>query len=332
MTPKTDAPILLTGASGFVGSHLWPELRAAGYAVRCLSRSAERARKRWPDREWWSGDLNTGEGVAEALRGCRAAYYLAHGMAEGEGDFRRREIEQARRFSEAAAEAGLERIVYLGGFQPQGEPSEHLISRLEVGETLRNGPVKTLELRASMIVGHGSLSWLMVRDLAARLPFMVLPRWLRSRTQPVALEDVLAALVRALDLPVEQSEWFDLPGPDVLSGKEILLKTAALMGLRKPLLVEVPVLSPWLSSHWVHFVTRADWAVAREVVVGLAHDFLARDGRYWERIGRRPLPFEEAARRALAAEKGAGGAVPGFWGRVERMLAGRGGGVRERAA
>lgn len=327
---KSDR-ILLTGATGFVGSNLHPELVRGGYRVRCLTRNVERARARRPDWDWVQGDLTSGEGVAEALEGCRAAYYLAHGMAEGGADFHEREIEQARRFAACAGEKGLRRIVYLGGFAPQGHPSEHLQSRLDVGEVLRSGPVLTVELRASMIVGHGSLSWLMVRDLAARLPFMILPRWLRSRTQPVALEDVMVALVRALDLPLRHSEAFDLPGPDTLSGKETLEHVAELMGRRRPLMVEVPVLSPWLSSHWVRFVTRAEWAVAREVVVGLAHDFLARDGRFWELIGHQPLHFDEAARRALAAEQSAGAPVDGFWGGVERFLAQRAGKAGRRA-
>ena len=133
--------------------------------------------------------------------------------------------------SRAAAAAGVERIVYLGGVAPGGPGSDHLRSRLDVGEALRSGPVKTVELRASMIVGHGSLSWLIVRDLAARLPVMILPRWLKSRTEPVAIDDAVVALVRALDMPLEASSWFDVPGPEMLSGKEILQATARARGL-----------------------------------------------------------------------------------------------------
>jgi uncharacterized protein YbjT (DUF2867 family) len=137
-----------------------------------------------------------------------------------------------------------------------------------VGETLREGCVPTFELRASMIVGHGSLSWLIVRDLAARLPVMVLPSWLRSRMQPVAIDDVVVALVRALELPAGAGGAFDLPGPDVLTGRQILDETAARMHLDPPLAIEVPLLTPRLSSQWVRFVTRARWSVAREVVLG----------------------------------------------------------------
>ena len=162
-------------------------------------------------------DLDSGAGLERALEGCGAAYYLVHGMGEGAG-FREREVRAAERFAAVAGAAGVERIVYLGGIAPAGPPSEHLLSRLEVGEALRGGPVPALELRASMIVGQGSLSWLMVRDLAARLPAMVLPRWLRSQTEPVAVEDVVAALVGGLRLPLAQSASYDLPGPGPADG------------------------------------------------------------------------------------------------------------------
>src|SRR5581483_9435630 len=181
----------------------------------------------------------------------------------------------------------------------------------------RAGPVKAIELRASMIVGQGSLSWLIVRDLAARLPVMVLPQWLKSRTQPVAIGDVVIALVRALDLPLPTSACFDLPGPLALSGREILEQTALVMGLPHPRMIEVPLLSPRLSSLWVRFVTRAKWSVAREVVVGLAEDLLARDDRFWQLIDHpNRLTFAEAARVALAAERRQQRAA-GTWGAIE---------------
>ena len=321
----TQRQVLLTGATGFVGGRLWPALETAGYRVRGLTRNAAKARTTAPEREWMQGDVADAAALEQALSGCEFAYYLVHGMAEGHGDFRRREVAQAKTFVEASAKAGVKRIVYLGGFQPQGPATEHLASRLEVGEALRSGTVPCIELRASMIVGKGSLSWLMVRDLAARLPVMVLPKWLKSRTQPIAISDVVIALIKALEIDVEGSACFDIPGPEALSGKQVLELTAAAMGLPHPKTVDVPVLSPWLSSHWVRFVTRAEWAVAREVVLGLAHDFLARDGRYWKLIGHEELiPFAEAARRALAEE--AGDPEPtGFWGNIEVKLRRRGG-------
>lgn len=285
--------------------------------MRCLTRDASRARRREPDLEWVEGDVGDPAACAAALAGCRAALYLVHGISEG-ADYHRREVTAAKTFSQAAAEAGVERIVYLGGVAPAGTGSQHLRSRLDVGEALRAGPVKALELRASMIVGNGSLSWLIVRDLAARLPVMVLPMWLRSRTQPVAIEDVVLALVRALDLPLEASAWYDIPGPVTLSGREILEETARVMGLKRPRMVEVPLLSPRLSSLWVRFVTRAKWSVAREVVVGLTDDLLAHDDGFWRLVGHpRRLAFAEAAGLTLGAER-TQGRIRGLWGAIER--------------
>ncbi len=312
-----ERSLLLTGATGFVGGAVRPALAAQGWRVRCLTRDAARARRREPRLDWVQGDVGDPASCGAALNGCQAALYLVHGIGEG-ADYHRHEVMAASTFSSAAAAAGVERIVYLGGVAPSGAASEHLRSRLDVGEALRAGPVKTIELRASMIVGCGSLSWLIVRDLAARLPIMVLPRWLKSRTQPVAIDDVVIALVRALDLPLTASAWFDIPGPVTLSGKEILEETARVMGLNHPRMVEVPLLSPRLSSLWVRFVTRAKWSVAREVVVGLAEDLLAQDDRFWELVARpHRLAFGEAAKLALDAERSQA-RVAGPWGAIER--------------
>ena len=313
--------VLLTGATGFVGSSLHPALVAAGWDVRCASRNADSAEARWPDRSWVQTDVADGDSVARALEGCDAAFYLVHGMAGAGEDFRRAEISQAETFLRAAESAGTQRIVYLGGVTAEKDPSVHLKSRAEVGETLRSGRVSAIELRASMIIGYGSLSWLIVRDLAARLPVMVLPRWLRSRTEPVGIDDMVIALVRSIDLDVDGSAAFDTPGPEILSGREILERTARDLGLREPIMIEVPFLSPRLSSHWVRFVTRAEWSVAREVVVGLREDLLAADAGFWTRIGHTDLlPFDESARRALEAEA-AEGPETGAWGALERGVA-----------
>jgi uncharacterized protein YbjT (DUF2867 family) len=267
------------------------------------------------------GDIETGDGISGALCGCNAAVYLVHGMGRGGDGYRERDRMAARRFAIAAGEAGLSRILYLGGIAPQGPPSEHLASRLEVGEELRSGPVPALELRASMIVGYGSLSWWIVRDLAARLPFMVLPRWMSHLTEPVAIEDVVAAIVGGLSTPLPVSVCHDLPGPEALSEKEIIVRTAAALGLRAPVMLDVPVLSPWLSSHWIHVVTRADWEVAREIVLGLGHDLLARNHDYWDLIGHtNRIPFSEAARRAVQTEAERSVAPDGFAGWVESAM------------
>lgn len=321
MEPRqnTQRRVLLTGATGFVGNAVYPALVNAGLDVICATRDEARAASQEPGRSWVRADVSERDSTARALEGCDAAFYLVHGMASEGAGYRKTELSQAETFLRAAEVAGVKRILYLGGVLPADEGSEHLRSRQEVGEILRSGGVSTVELRASMIIGHGSLSWLIVRDLAARLPFMVLPRWLKSRTEPVGIDDVVMALVRGLDVEVDGSAWFGLPGPEVLSGREILERTSLALGVRRPVMIQVPLLSPRLSSHWVRFVTRAEWSVAREVVVGLRQDLLSGDMEFWQRIDHpAPLSFDEAAARAVRDEEREGGPA-GFWGAVERL-------------
>jgi uncharacterized protein YbjT (DUF2867 family) len=297
--------VLLTGATGFIGQHLHAPLARAGGAVRCLTRRPDQARARWPDRDWVGGDVGEPKGLERAMEGCATAYYLVHGMASAKPGWVDEELRWAEDFAGAAGRAGVRRVVYLGGVAPRGAPSEHLRSRLETGEVLRTGPVPCLELRAGMIIGAGSASWTIVRDLAARLPAMVLPAWLAHRSEPVAVDDVVAALVAGMRIDLPESSWWDIPGPEALSGKEILLRVAAVMG-RRPILFDVPFVTPGLSSHWIRLVTRADFGLARELVEGLTSDLLATRPGYWAAAGLpAPVALEEAARRALAAEAGA---------------------------
>ena len=314
--------MLVTGASGFVGRRLAPVLQAAGWRVRCLSRDAATAARRWPQQTWVEADLSSADGLAQALDGCQFAFYLVHSLGDGTAELVERERARARAFALAAERAGLERIVYLGGVAPQGSPSEHLRSRLEAGVELRAGNVPALELRAAMIVGYGSASWLIVRDLAARLPLMILPSWLRTSSQPIAIDDVVAALAVAAQLDdLRSSASYDLPGPDILTGRQILVETARALGHRRVITIEVPVLSPSLSSHWVRLVTRADWSVARELVLGLTHNLLARNADYWKLIGHPArLTFEAAARRAIDEERRSGHMA--LSGRVLEVVAG----------
>ncbi len=299
MEPLTA--VLLTGATGFVGARLYPELRRSGFRVRCATRDPARAAERHPGRDWVRMDAADPASVAAALEGMDAAVYLIHGMAEGPG-YAERDRAAATTFRDAAAHAGLRRIVYLGGVAPLGPPSPHLRSRLETGAILRSGPAPVVEIRASMIVGAGSASWRICRDLAARLPLMLLPKWLASRSQPVAVDDVVRALRVALELPDEGSAIYDLPGPETLTAEAILLRIARLRGMR-PLTLHVPVLTPRLSSLWLRFVSGADYAIARELVDGLTSDLVATQPSFWERMpGERPTPFDDAAREALAGE------------------------------
>lgn len=310
--------MLVTGATGFVGRALVPALVAAGHEVRATTRQPARATP-LPHVAWVTCDVQRPDELRRALHGVDVVYLLVHAMGSGAHDFAERERHMAMDLRDAAAEAGVSRIVYLGGVAPAGEPSEHLRSRLAVGEVLRGGAVPTIELRASMIVGNGSASWQIVRDLAMRLPAMILPAWTASRTCPIALDDVVVALVRGLDVPLPESAWYDIPGPDTVTGREILTTIAALRGRRVPS-VEVPFLSVSLSSWWLELVTRADFSLARELVLGFKGDLLPRDARYWTAIDHAPRwTFEAAARRALADETQVTG-VRGLAGQAEEAV------------
>jgi len=297
-----DSPtVLVTGATGFVGGALTAELSRRGFRVVAASRRPS-TRTASSGVEWRTCDLLDSSTLDAAFAGIQVAYYLVHSMGAGTSAYGELERRAAQAFAEAAARAHVQRIVYLGGPAPPGLPSEHLRSRLAVGEILRAGSVPAVELRASMVIGRGSASWQIVRDLAVRLPVMVLPRWLNSRTRPVALADVVAALVGAADMPLEHSQWFDVPGPEILSGQQILERIARLRG-RRFLALKVPFLTPQLSALWLRLITRTDFSLARELVLGLKEDLLPRDARFWALIGHTELvSFDDAARHALASE------------------------------
>lgn len=313
--------VLVLGATGFVGRALVPRLLDEGASVRAGSRRPA-AGTAPPGSSWLQCDVREPSTLAPAFEGVGCVYYLVHGMGGHRRDFRAVERASARAVAHQAARSGCERIVYLGGVAPAGEPSEHLASRLEVGEILRGGVVPTLELRAAVIIGAGSASWRIMRDLAMRLPMMVLPTWLDSRCRPIAIDDVVTALLDARRVPLGRSDWFDIPGPDELSAREMVMAIGALRGRRIPA-VRVPVLTPRLSAMWLKLVTGTDYRLARELVLGLTSDLLPRDERYFELTGHRPrLSFEEAARRALDAER-IGRAGPGRIARWEERLAAR---------
>lgn len=291
--------ILLTGASGFVGTHLGIALDAAGVDVRRATRSSDRASQRG----WVRVDLDEPVTLPPAMEGCDAAVYLVHGMAAGARGYEEAEARAAAAFRDAAAAAGVGRIVYLGGVAPAGAPSRHLRSRLATGELLRSGPVPAVELRAAMIIGLGSASWQVVRDLAARLPGMILPKWLRNLSSPVFVEDVVEALLAALVLGTDRAGWYDLPGERTISHRDLLRMVASWFGHR-PIMIDVPVLSPRLSSYWIGLVTSADLGLAAELVEGLITDLVPTGASFWDLMpGVRPTPLEDAVNLALEDER-----------------------------
>lgn len=295
--------VLLTGATGFIGRRVFPALLAAGWEVICASRDADERAKREPDRHWVRFDVQEPSTVETAMQGVDVVLYLIHSMGQA-GDFEVKERAAAEALLRAAEKAEVKRIVYLGGVAPAGEASKHLRSRMLTGEILRSGRVPTIELRAGMIIGAGGQSWQMVRDLSARLPFMILPRWLQNRSQPIAIADVVFALVRSLELPSYIGGVFDLPGPEALTGEELLKRVAALLG-RRPYTLRVPLLTPRLSSYWLKLITRADFGIAQELVAGLTSDLLAQNRLFWSLTPERvPTALDVAARAALGEEEG----------------------------
>ncbi|HEV2814838.1 MAG TPA: NAD(P)H-binding protein [Solirubrobacteraceae bacterium] len=281
--PRT---ILVTGATGYVGGRLIERLEREDVELKAMSRSGKDGRVK--------GDVVSGEGLDEALEGVDVAYYLVHAMGQ-KGDFAQRDRDGAENFGKAAASAGAKRVVYLGGLE--GAVSEHLRSREEVAEILGRH-VPTVHARAAMVIGSGSASFVMLRKLTERLPVMITPRWLDTRTQPIAIRDVTHALaaIAAHDDPPQEVQ---LGGADVLTYREMIARFRVVAGLRRRLVVPVPVLTPKLSSYWVTLVTRVDHALVVPLVEGLSAEMIVRTPPP-PGINDEPLGFGDAVREALA--------------------------------
>ncbi|APU15830.1 MULTISPECIES: SDR family oxidoreductase [Actinoalloteichus] len=270
--------ILVTGATGYIGGRVVPALLDAGHQVRCLVRDPAKLRDvPWaPAVDIVRGDLTAEEDVRSAVDGCDALYYLVHSL-QSRG-FAARDRRAALLTAQAAREAGLRRIVYLGGLHPDSaELSEHLASRAEVGEILLRSGVPTAVLQAAVIIGSGSASFEMLRYLTERLPVMVTPKWVHNRVQPIAISDVLHYLVGCVTLPAEVSRTFDIGGPDVLTYLAMMRRYAEVTGLRPRLVVPVPLLTPRLSSHWVNLVTPVPRSLATPLIESLVHEVVCAE-------------------------------------------------------
>jgi uncharacterized protein YbjT (DUF2867 family) len=295
--------ILVTGATGYVGGRLIPLLLARGCRVRVLVRDPDRlAGRSWHDQvEVAVGDVLDPATLPAALDGVDAAYYLIHSMSR-HADFAHRDLRAARTFAGAAAAQEVGRIIYLGGLgRSETGLSEHLRSRQETGSALREAGVPVTEFRASILVGSGSVSFEMIRHLTERLPVMVCPRWVYTRTQPIAIDDALAYLLAALDTSESQGQIIEIGGRDVLTYKAMMLTYARLRGLRR-FIIPVPVLTPRLSSYWVHLVTPIPSAIAQPLIEGLGTEVVVTDDRarrLFPRIA--PMGYEAAVARALAS-------------------------------
>lgn len=302
---------LVLGASGYVGSNLVPLLAARGWAVRAASRRLDALQARgWRGVELVAADALDASSLDAALQDIDVAFYLVHSMAAGAG-FPLLDRNAATKFRDAAARAGVQRIVYLGGLQPGGRSSTHLASRGETGDILRVGLVPVTELRAGVIIGPGSAAFEIIRDLVFHLPAMVTPRWVSSRSQPIALADVLEDLVQLAQLPQAAGMTYDAGGPEVLTYKDMMQQFGELVG-RRPLIVPVPVLTPQLSSYWLDLVTAVPTNVARALIDGLEHDVLADDTALRVLLPRTLTTYRDAAKAAFEAERDAFAVVEGM--------------------
>jgi uncharacterized protein YbjT (DUF2867 family) len=300
--PETSL-ILLTGASGYIGGRLLPSLENQGYRVRCVARRPEiLKRKAGPSTEVVAGDVLDRPSLDAALRGVDVAYYLVHSMSST-GSFEETDRQAARNFSEAAKAAGVKGIIYVGGLgSDEEELSTHLRSRHEVGEILRQSGLPVLEFRASAVIGSGSASFELVRALVERLPIMVTPKWVKGKAQPIAIDDLLDYLMEALRIPISKYRMYEIGGTDQVSYADMMRAYGRQRGL-EPLIIPVPVLTPWLSALWLGLVTPLYARIGRAIIESIVHVTVVRDNAALTTFSVRPMGIDEAIHRALAHEE-----------------------------
>ena len=290
--------VLLTGATGYVGGKLLPLLEQRG-RVRCLTRNPDGLQHRASrSTQVVAGDVLDPESLRRAMEGVEIAYYLVHSMGTA-GDFEQKDRQAAEHFAEAAAASRVKRIIYLGGLGGEAGLSPHLRSRQEVGRILRSGAVETIEFRAAVVIGAGSLSFRLISSLTERLPVMICPRWLATPTQPIAIHDLLEYLVAAAEIPNAESRIFEIGGRDVVSYGDMIREYARQRGLRR-LLIRVPVLTPYLSSLWLGLVTPATAEVGRHLIEGVRNPTVVTDAKALAAFPNiRPMGIADAIRAAL---------------------------------
>lgn len=299
----SGSSVLVIGAGGYVGSRLVPRLIESGCRVKCLVRNRSKL-KGYPwhaSVEIFEDDVLAPKRELEPYRNVSTIYYLVHSMNNAAGDFAELDRQAARNVGEAARRSGIRRIIYLGGLgQRVGQQSAHLRSRHEVGDVLRGSAVPVTEFRAAVIVGAGSLSFEMIHHLANRLPVMICPRWVVTRTQPIAIDDVLEYLVASLTCSESEGKVIDIGGPEVLTYRDMLLRVAHTLGLQR-WLIQVPVLTPRLSSYWVGLVTPVPIGPARALIEGLRHETVCESDVALSMFKIAPISFDQAVKRALSA-------------------------------
>lgn len=318
--PIEDPPqlprIFLTGATGYIGGRLAPKLLESGYHITCLTRSASKLR----DRPWAShpnvriveGGVKDEAELHQMLKDCEVAYYLVHSMEASVGDYQSRDFELAQSFGRSCAEAGIKRIIYLGGLGETGEGlSKHLTSRREVENALESSGIPVTVLRAAMIIGSGSASFEILRYLVERLPIMITPKWVKTESQPIAIADVLFYLEAVLETDETVGETIDIGGVDILNYEELMQEMAMALKLRPRIVIPVPILTPRLSSLWIHLVTPLHASIARPLAEGLKNRVVCRNDIARKLMPHQCLSVREAIERSL--EKIRSGSVETYW-------------------
>jgi uncharacterized protein YbjT (DUF2867 family) len=286
--------VLVAGASGFVGSRLCRGLVGEGYTVRAMTRHPESYRGAG---EPVFGDVNDAPSLGSALAGCQAAYYLVHSL--GSSTFERDDADAARRFGAAAVGSGLGQIIYLGGLgRDDDDLSAHLRSRRAVERFLAEAGVPVTVLRAGIIIGYGGISWEITQQLVEHLPVMVTPRWVRTRTQPIAIADVVRYLIGVLDAPEALGRTFEIGGPEVMRYLDMMRRVAVIEG-RHNLVLPVPVLSPALSARWLSLVTNVDTATGRALIDSMTNEVIVHDDAIRELLPFEPMGYDDAVLAAL---------------------------------
>jgi len=303
MSNLIKSRILIAGATGYVGSRLAPRLQIAGYNVRCVARKPEKLTNRqWTNIEIVRGDIEDTESLRRAMNGMEIAFYLVHAMSS-RGDFAQKDIRYAENFARCAKECGIQKIIYLGGLGDADQNlSPHLESRQQVGRVLGSTGIPVTELRASIIIGSGSASFEIIRDLVKKLPVMITPRWVKSLCQPIAISTVLEYLIDVIDIPETNERIFDIGGNEVLSYLEMMRQVAGVMNKKIYVLI-VPVLTTRLSAYWLNLVTTVPMSIAFPLVEGLKNDTICQNKYIDQYVKVNKIPFREAVQRALHREK-----------------------------
>jgi uncharacterized protein YbjT (DUF2867 family) len=301
MNSEEQRLILLTGASGYIGGRMLQILEALPYRLRCMARRPEFLKQRTgPATEVVAGNVFDPSSLERALEGVHTAFYLVHSLGGG-SDYEERDREAAANFGKAALGMGVKQIIYLGGLAHGEDLSTHLASRQEVGRILRESGVPTIEFQASIVIGSGSLSFEMVRGLVERLPVMIAPTWVRSRAQPIAVEDVVDYMIQALYRPEPENIVYEIGGADKSSYEGIMREYARQRGLHR-LIIHVPVFTPRLSSHWLALVTPLYYTVGRQLIEGVKNESVVTDTKALDIFTIRPRPLSDAVKRALSNE------------------------------